>query len=116
MAGIPYCHDRADDPPDKEEYEKAMGEYDHEYAKSLVVGLKEGLTAYAPKIIAQVEKLTAERDKAVKELFEARIEFQKLREDVVKQYDACLCPDRNCTWFKYNVSLALDKEHVKAKE
>ena len=25
MAGIPYCHDRADEPPDKEEYEKAMG-------------------------------------------------------------------------------------------
>ena len=25
MAGIPYCHDRADETPDKEEYEKAMG-------------------------------------------------------------------------------------------
>ena len=29
MAGIPYCHDRADEPPDKEEYEKAMGEPTH---------------------------------------------------------------------------------------
>ena len=26
MAGTEYCHDRADEPPDKEEYEKAMGE------------------------------------------------------------------------------------------
>ena len=23
MSGIPYCHDRADETPDKEEYEKA---------------------------------------------------------------------------------------------
>ena len=25
MAGIEFCHDRADEPPDKEEYEKKMG-------------------------------------------------------------------------------------------